>query len=47
MKIAIDYTPALVQGGGIGRYTREAVAALARLETAHRYTLVSTRGAEG
>ncbi len=29
-RVAIDYTPAYEQGGGIGRYVRELVAALAR-----------------
>lgn len=47
MNIAIDYTAALAQGGGIGRYTREAVAALARLESSHRYTLVYTKDTKG
>ncbi|HYN88475.1 MAG TPA: glycosyltransferase family 1 protein [Ardenticatenaceae bacterium] len=45
MQIAIDYTSALTQGGGIARYTREAVSALARLDTPHRYTLVYTKEA--
>jgi glycosyltransferase involved in cell wall biosynthesis len=42
MRIAIDYTSALVQGAGIGRYTRNLVAALAQLESGDRYTLFST-----
>ena len=29
-RIAIDYTSAVTQGGGIGRYTRELVRAVAR-----------------
>ncbi|HUN08573.1 MAG TPA: glycosyltransferase family 1 protein [Aggregatilineales bacterium] len=37
--IAIDYTPAYEQGGGIGRLTRELIAALARLEDDHAYRL--------
>jgi glycosyltransferase involved in cell wall biosynthesis len=37
--IAIDYTPAYEQGGGIGRYTRELTAALARLDTETPYKL--------
>ncbi len=37
--IAIDYTPALSQGGGIGRYTRELIAALARLDDRTDYRL--------
>lgn len=39
MTIAIDYTPALEQGGGIGRYVRELVAALARHDTDTPYRL--------
>jgi glycosyltransferase involved in cell wall biosynthesis len=37
--IAIDYTPAYEQGGGIGRLTRELIAALARLEDDAAYRL--------
>ena len=37
--IAIDYTPALTQGGGIGRYTRELIGALARLDDQTDYRL--------
>lgn len=37
--IAIDYTPAYEQGGGIGRYTRELTAALAHLDTQTPYKL--------
>ncbi len=37
--IAIDYTPALSQGGGIGRYTRDLVAALAEQDRATDYRL--------
>ncbi|HVU11289.1 MAG TPA: glycosyltransferase family 1 protein [Phototrophicaceae bacterium] len=37
--IAIDYTPAYEQGGGIGRYVRELVAALARQPAEHEYRL--------
>lgn len=37
--IAIDYTPAVEQGGGIGRYIRELVRALARLDEATDYRL--------
>jgi glycosyltransferase involved in cell wall biosynthesis len=37
--IAIDYTPAYEQGGGIGRLTRELIAALARMNTPHAYRL--------
>jgi len=42
MRIAIDYTSAIVQGAGIGRYTRNLVAALAQLDSGDRYTLFST-----
>lgn len=38
-KIAIDYTPAHEQGGGIGRYVREIVAALARQPAVFDYRL--------
>lgn len=37
--IAIDYTPAYEQGGGIGRYVREMVAALALQDTETAYRL--------
>lgn len=37
--IGIDYTPAYEQGGGIGRYVRELVAALARLDSVTDYRL--------
>jgi glycosyltransferase involved in cell wall biosynthesis len=37
--IAIDYTPAYEQGGGIGRYVRELVAALSRIDTQTEYRL--------
>ncbi len=43
-RIGIDYTAAARQGGGIGRYTRELMAALFRLESAHRYTLFAATG---
>jgi glycosyltransferase involved in cell wall biosynthesis len=38
-KVAIDYTPAYEQGGGIGRYVRELVTALARLDHETEYRL--------
>ncbi len=44
MRVGIDYTAAVRQGGGIGRYTRELIAALLRLESAHRYTLFAATG---
>ncbi len=37
--VAIDYTAALAQGGGIGRYTRELIRALARLDSQTDYRL--------
>src|SRR4051794_32324181 len=39
MTIGIDYTPAYEQGGGIGRYVRELVAALAEQDTTTPYRL--------
>ena len=39
MRIVIDYTPALRQGAGIGRYTRGLVAGLAEIDSANEYTL--------
>jgi len=39
MRIAIDYTSALHQGAGIGRYTRELVRALARVDRENEYVL--------
>jgi len=39
LRIAIDYTPAVTQGAGIGRYTRGLVAALAEMDTINRYVL--------
>lgn len=39
MPIGIDYTPAYEQGGGIGRYVRELVAALAAHDSAQAYHL--------
>ncbi|MCU0500800.1 MAG: glycosyltransferase family 4 protein [Anaerolineae bacterium] len=41
MRIAIDYTPALRQGAGIGRYTRGLVAGLAEIDRRNQYTLFS------
>jgi glycosyltransferase involved in cell wall biosynthesis len=42
MRIAIDFTPAIAQTAGIGRYTRELVTALAQLDAADRFTLFSS-----
>ena len=39
MHVIIDYTPAVHQRAGIGRYTRGLVDALTRLDTPHRFTL--------
>src|SRR5512143_3008296 len=39
MKIGIDYTSAVTQGAGIGRYTRELITALLILPSSNRYTL--------
>ena len=41
MRIAIDYTPAIAQRAGIGRYTRDLVDALARVDVDDRFTLFS------
>lgn len=41
MKIGIDTTSAVMQGGGIGRYTRELVQATLAQDTAHEYVLFS------
>jgi glycosyltransferase involved in cell wall biosynthesis len=38
-RIVVDYTPALRQTAGIGRYTRSLVGALAELDREHTYTL--------
>ncbi|MBI1879939.1 MAG: glycosyltransferase, partial [Chloroflexi bacterium] len=42
MKIGIDYTAALKQSGGIGRYTRGLITTLAQLDRQNRYTLLTT-----
>ena len=48
MRIGIDYTAAVRQGGGIGRYTRNLIRALAERDREHRYTLfVAGRGEDG
>lgn len=39
MRIGIDYTPAYEQGGGIGRLTRDLIAALSHLDTNTSYKL--------
>ncbi len=44
MIIGIDYTAAVRQRAGIGRYTRELVAALLALENPHQYVLFAATG---
>ena len=38
-RIALDYTPALKQTGGIGRYARELTGALASIDSSNAYRL--------
>lgn len=45
MKIGIDYTAALKQSGGIGRYTRGLVTTLAQLDPHNQYTLLAPNDA--
>jgi len=48
MRIGIDYTPAVRQGAGIGRYTRGLIGALPALDRENAYRLfVAGRGARG
>lgn len=44
MRIGIDYTAALWQGAGIGRYTRELVRAVIAAAPQHQYTLFYAAG---
>jgi glycosyltransferase involved in cell wall biosynthesis len=44
MRIGIDYTAAVQQRAGIGRYTRNLVRALSHLDRQHRYTLFAAGG---
>ncbi len=44
MHIAIDYTAAVRQGAGIGRYTRSLIGALAEIDTENQYTLFVAGG---
>jgi len=44
MRVGIDYTAAVRQRAGIGRYTRELVGALLALPSPHRYTLFAASG---
>ena len=41
MRVTIDYTPALRQSAGIGRYTRGLIGGLAALDQENQYTLFS------
>ncbi|MCB9420619.1 MAG: glycosyltransferase family 4 protein [Ardenticatenaceae bacterium] len=43
MKIGIDITSAITQGGGIGRYTRELIRALVDLDSDNEYRFFSAR----
>jgi len=47
MRIGIDYTAAVWQGAGIGRYARALVEALVRLDRENRYTLLYAAGFPG
>ncbi len=44
MRIGIDYTAAVRQGGGIGRYTRNLVRTVTQLDRENRYTLFVAGG---
>jgi glycosyltransferase involved in cell wall biosynthesis len=44
MRIGIDYTSAVRQGAGIGRYTRGLITALLALESAHWYVIFAADG---
>ncbi len=44
MRVGVDYTSAVRQRAGIGRYTRELVAALLSLGDAHEYSLFAATG---
>ena len=43
MRIGIDVTSALTQGGGIGRYTRELIHALVAVDSRNRYCFFSAK----
>jgi glycosyltransferase involved in cell wall biosynthesis len=47
MRIGIDYTAAVRQGAGIGRYTRQLVHALVALDTKNQYVLLAAGGGSG
>ena len=44
MRIGIDYTAAVCQGAGIGRYTRQLVSALLDLDAENQYVLLAAAG---
>lgn len=44
MRIGIDYTAAVRQGGGIGRYTRNLIRAVAAVDSENEYTLFVAGG---
>lgn len=46
MRIGIDYTAAVAEGAGIGRFTRELVGALVAKDRGDRYVLVAPRGSQ-
>jgi len=46
LRIGIDYTAAVRQGAGIGRYTRELVRALAELDRENDYVLFAAAGGQ-
>lgn len=46
MRIAIDYTPAIQQEAGIGRYTRDLIRAAVSLDSAHEFVLLGPYGAQ-
>jgi glycosyltransferase involved in cell wall biosynthesis len=46
LRIGIDYTAAVRQGAGIGRYTRELVRSLAKLDRGHDYVLFAAAGGQ-
>jgi glycosyltransferase involved in cell wall biosynthesis len=47
MRIGIDYTAAVRQGAGIGRYTRQLVHALVALDSKNQYVLLAAGGGSG
>ena len=44
MRVGIDYTAAVRQGGGIGRYTRNLVRTLSEMDEENDYTLFVAGG---